>query len=188
MLVLVAGLVLFLGIHLVPALPPLRLALVARIGEGAYKTTFSVVSALGLGLIVLGFAWAPRQVPLFAPSPLAVAIAPAAMVVSLTLFAAANLKGHLRRVVGHPMLVGTIVWSSVHLAANGDVASTWLFGAFLAWALVDLASSIARRTAKAFEPRLAHDVVAIAAGAGAALAFAFLHRVLFGVRVVPFGL
>jgi len=80
------------------------------------------------------------------------------------------------------------VWSSVHLAANGDVASTWLFGAFLAWALVDLASSIARRTAKAFEPRLAHDVVAIAAGAGAALAFAFLHRVLFGVRVVPFGL
>lgn len=188
MVVLVAGLVLFLGIHLVPAFPPLRAAIAARVTEATYKGVFSAVSAVGLVLIVIGFAWSPRQMPLFAPSPLAIAFAPAAMVVSLTLFAAANLKGHLRRLVVHPMLVGTIVWSSVHLAANGDVASTVLFGAFLAWAFVDLVSALARRAVRKFEPRLAHDAIAIVAGLGAALAFAYLHRVLFGVRVVPFGL
>jgi uncharacterized membrane protein len=188
MVVLVAGLVLFLGIHLVPAFPALRARIAARVPEATYKGAFSAISALGLALIVVGFAWSPRQVPLFAPSPLAMALAPGAMVVSLTLFAAANLKGHLRRIVQHPMLVGTIVWSGVHLAANGDIASTVLFGAFLAWALVDLASAIARRAVKPFTPRLAHDAIAIVAGVLAALAFASLHRVLFGVRVVPFGL
>jgi hypothetical protein len=41
---------------------------------------------------------------------------------------------------------------------------------------------------KDFTPRIAHDAIAVGAGLAAALAFAFLHRVLFGVRVVPFGL
>ena len=188
MLALFAGLVLFLGIHLVPAFPPLRAALAARVGEATYKTTFSAVSGVGLVLIVLGFSWAPRNVPWFGPSPLAIAIAPVAMAVAFTLHAAASLEGHLRRWVQHPMLAGTIVWSGVHLAANGDVASTVLFGAFLAWALVDLVSAIARRAVRPFAPRFAHDLIAVAAGSVAALAFAFLHRVLFGVRVVPFGL
>ncbi len=120
--------------------------------------------------------------------PEAVALAPYAMAASFALFAAANLRGYLRRAVGHPMLVGTILWAGVHLAANGDRASTVLFGAFLAWALVDLASAIARRAVRAFEPNVAHDVIAVVAGIGAMLAFATLHRVLFGVQVVPFGL
>jgi uncharacterized membrane protein len=86
------------------------------------------------------------------------------------------------------MLAGTILWAGVHLAANGDRASTVLFGAFLAWALVDLASAIARRAVRAFEPNVAHDVIAVVAGIGAMLAFATLHRLLFGVQVVSFGL
>ena len=188
MLPLVAGLVLFLGIHLVPVFPPVRAALVARTSEARYKGIFAAVAGIGLVLIVAGFYLAPRNVPLFAPSPLAIAIAPAAMAVALTLLAAANLRGHLRAFVRHPMLAGTIVWSGVHLAANGDLASTLLFGAFLAWALVDLVSAILRGAVRRFEPRIAHDVIAIVAGVGTALAFAFLHRVLFGVRVVPFGL
>jgi uncharacterized membrane protein len=85
------------------------------------------------------------------------------------------------------MLIGTILWAGVHLLANGDVASTVLFGAFLAWASIDLVSAFARHAVKAFEPRIAHDVIAVVAGTGLALGFAFLHRVLFGVRVVPFG-
>lgn len=188
MILLVAGLALFLGVHLVPAFPALRASVAARLGEPRYKGAFAIVSAVGLVLIVVGFAYAPRQVPLFAPSPTAVALAPASMAVALTLLGAANLRGHIRRIVQHPMLIGTIVWAAVHLAANGDLASTVLFGAFLAWAAVDLVSAIARRAVKAFEPRLAHDLIAVVAGVGLAVAFAYLHRLLFGVRVVPFGL
>ncbi|MEO8485301.1 MAG: NnrU family protein [Betaproteobacteria bacterium] len=188
MILLVAGLVLFLGIHLVPVLPPLRASVAARMSERSYKLAFSAISGIGLVLIVVGVALAPRNVPLFAPSSFAIVIAPPAMAIALTLLAAANLKGHIRRFVRHPMLAGVILWSAVHLCANGDVASTVLFGAFLAWALVDLVSAIARRAVRAFEPRIPHDAIAVVAGSAAAFAIAILHRVLFGVRVVPFGL
>ena len=40
--------------------------------------------------------------------------------VEFILFAAANMRGHLRRLLQHPMLIGLLIWSSVHLLANGD--------------------------------------------------------------------
>lgn len=187
MALLVAGLVLFLGIHLVPAFPAGRDGLLARWGDRRYKAAFSAIAGAGLVLIALGFARAP-QVALFAPSPAAIAAAPAVMAISMILFAAANLKGHLRRTIRHPMLLGTILWATVHLFANGDLAGTVLFGGVLAWALVDLASAIARGAVKAFEPRLAHDAIAVAGGLLVFAIVAALHRPLFGVPVVPFGL
>jgi hypothetical protein len=125
---------------------------------------FSAVSGIGFALIVVGLRVRASPVPLFAPWPTAIAIAPAAMAVALVLIAAGNLRGHLRRMVKHPMLIGTLIWSGVHLMANGDVASTLLFGAFLAWAAIDLVSAIARHAVKTFTPRLAHDGIAIVGG------------------------
>ena len=58
--ILILGLVLFLGIHVVPAVPPLRAACASRLGEQRYKGLFSVVSGIGLVLIVAGYAYAPR--------------------------------------------------------------------------------------------------------------------------------
>ena len=66
-----SGLVLFLGIHLVPAIPPLRTALVGRLGELRYKGAFTLVSALGLVLIVAGYAFAGERTQVFAPLPAA---------------------------------------------------------------------------------------------------------------------
>jgi hypothetical protein len=120
MALLVAGLVLFLGIHLVPALPPARLAVATRWGENRYKGAFSLISALGLVLIIAGYALSDDRTRVFAPLPAARAIAPYAMVVSFIMFAAANMKGHLRRSIRHPMLIGLLIWSTVHLLANGD--------------------------------------------------------------------
>ena len=93
MALLVAGLVLFLGIHLVPAVPALRTSLVARFGERGYKGAFSTLSAVGLVLVVIGFGVARGGPALFAPMPEAVALAPYAMAASFALFAAANLRG-----------------------------------------------------------------------------------------------
>jgi uncharacterized membrane protein len=109
------------------------------------------------------------------------------MVVSLILFAAANMKGHIRRIVRHPMLAGVLIWSLVHLLANGDRTGTVLFGAFAAYALVDLGSAITRGAVKSFEPKVRHDVIAVFGGTLVALAVMTFHRVLFGVPVVPFG-
>ena len=186
MTLLVAGLALFLGIHLVPVAPPLRDALVSRLGAGPFKGLFTLTSLAGLVLIVVGYRAAGPGSRLFAPLPAAIAVAPYAMVVSFILFAAANMRTHIRRTLRHPMLLGVIIWAAVHLCANGDTRGTVLFGAVLAWALVDLASAVSRHAVKEFEPVARQDVIAIVAGTVLALLVMIFHLPLFGVRVVDF--
>lgn len=190
MALLILGLVLFLGVHLLPTLPAVRGGLVARFSEQRYKRLFSLASAAGLVVIVAGFAHAGpgARETIFAPVPAAIAIAPIAMVVSFVLFAAANMKGHLRHALKHPMLLGLLIWSLVHLLANGDLRSTVLFGAFLAYALVDLASAVSRHAVKTFVPQAKFDVMAIVGGTVVALLVMTFHRVLFGVPAVPFSI
>jgi uncharacterized membrane protein len=188
MSLLVAGLVLFLGVHLVPTVPPLRAELAGRLGDRGYRGAFSLVALAGLVLIVVGFGRAAREPQLFTPSATAIAIAPIAMVVAFVLLAAANMRSHLRRRLQHPMLLGVLIWASVHLLANGDLRGTVLFGAFVAYTIVDLASAAHRRAVKAFEPAARFDVIAVVAGVAVSVAVMALHRPLFGVPVVSFGL
>ena len=54
MMVLIVGLILFLGVHLIPTQPELRDGLKERIGEGRYKI-LCALSFAGLVVIVLGF-------------------------------------------------------------------------------------------------------------------------------------
>jgi uncharacterized membrane protein len=185
MLILGAGLVLFLGIHLLPALPQSRASLVARWGEERYKGAFSLVALAGLVLIVYGYGTAPPGARLFQPSAAAIALAPYAVTLAFVLFAAANLRAHIRRVLKHPMLIGTALWAAIHLLANGDARGTLLFASFLAYALIDLASALHRHATKDFRPSARHDTIAILAGIIAAIAVMALHGMLFGVVVAP---
>lgn len=187
MTLLVIGLVLFLGIHLVPVAPSLRAMLSSRLGDRGYRGAFSLVSIVGLVLIVLGYRAAGPGERLFAPLPFAIAVAPYAMVVSFVLFAAANMRTHIRKTLQHPMLLGVIIWAAVHLCASGDLRGTVLFGTVLAWAFIDLASAISRHAVKSFEPVVRQDGIAIVAGIALALVVMFYHRTLFGGAVVSFG-
>jgi len=187
MSLLVAGLVVFLGIHCVPALPNVRAALATRLGERGYKGFFSGVSALGLVLIVVGYAHAPAVPRVFAPFPAALAVAPIAVTLAIILFAAANMQGYLRSGLKHPMLIGLMIWATVHLLANGDLRGTVLFGGFLAYAVIDLVSAVRRHAVKPIVPSVKFDVMAIAGGIAVAIAIMYFHRQLFGVQAVPFG-
>jgi len=187
MLMLVTGLILFLGIHLLPTLPGLRFALVQHWGEQRYKGAFSLVALAGLAFIVGGYAAAAPGARLFQPSPSAMALAPFAITLSFVLLAAANLRSHIRRLLKHPLLIGVAIWAAVHLLVNGDTRSTVLFASILAYALVDFVSVVQRHATKLFAPSARHDAIAVAAGIVAALAVMALHRVLFGAAVVPWG-
>lgn len=184
---LVAGLVLFLGVHLVPAVAPLRGRLVAWLGPQAYRGAFALVAGLGLALIIAGYWRADRGAQLFAPWPAAVHAAPAVVTLAFILLAASHTPSHLRAAVRHPMLLGVIAWSLVHLLANGDARGTLLFGAFAAWALVDLVSLVARGSRQGFTPRWRADIVSVIAGLVLALLVMTFHRILFGPQVVPWG-
>src|SRR5262245_66404552 len=54
--IMIIGLAVFLGSHTLVALRPQRAAVIARVGEGAYKGLFSLVSVVGILLIGYGFA------------------------------------------------------------------------------------------------------------------------------------
>ena len=185
--ILLLGLVLFLGIHLVPVMSGARSRLFGALGEKRYKGMFSIVSAVGLVLIVIGYARAPSEPRLFNPYPAALLAAPLTMIISFILLAAANMRTHIRRTVRHPMLIGVGLWAAVHLLANGEVRATLLFGAFLAYAVVDLVSAVQRGAIKTFTPVLRQDLMAVAAGVVLALIVMAFHRPLFGVMAVPWG-
>jgi len=110
----------------------------------------------------------------------------AVMTLAFILLASSHAPAHLRAAVRHPMLIAVMLWSIVHLFANGDTRGTILFAAFLGWALVDLVSVVRRRAVATFEPRWRADLIAIVAGTLIALLVMTFHRVLFGPAVVPF--
>jgi uncharacterized membrane protein len=56
LLVMILGLVLFLGVHTLTTQRDLRARFVASMGEGGYKIFYALVSLAGLALIAWGFA------------------------------------------------------------------------------------------------------------------------------------
>src|ERR1700737_4869414 len=56
LLVMILGLILFLGVHTLTTQRELRARVIASAGEGGYKIGYALLSAVGLALIVWGFA------------------------------------------------------------------------------------------------------------------------------------
>ena len=181
--ILVLGVVIFIGVHLIPSVPSLRARLSQRVGNNPYRGLFSLVSLAGFALLVVGKGRAPF-VPLWDPPAWAPRVAVWVMPVALTLLVAAFLPSNLKRVTRHPMLWGVTVWAAVHLLANGDRASLILFGSFGAFALFDMWSAN-RRGAKLSSKPVPYwrDLVVIVVGGIVYMGFLHSHAMLFGVPV-----
>jgi uncharacterized membrane protein len=189
--ILILGIVILIGIHLLPAFPDLRDRLVARLGIGTYRALFSVASILGLIIVIWGFARAP-VVQLWEPPIWTRYLAAILMLPVFPLLIAAYVPGKIKAKLRHPMLVAIKLWALAHLIANGDLASVILFGSFLAYAVVDrillkrrppkpmpaLTEAVARR----------NDLISLGVGIALYLAFLFwLHPLLIGVSPLPTG-
>src|SRR6202167_2681118 len=190
LLVMILGLVLFLGVHALTTRRALRARLIAAWGEGGYKSGYSVVSLLGLVLIVWGFAdyRAAGMWQVWTPPAVLKHVTVALMLPAVILVVASYIRGRIYLAVKHPMLAGVKLWAAAHLLANGDLGSIILFGAFLAWAVFDRISLKHRSDAGA-PPipvgGIGNDLIAVAVGAVAYLALAFVfHPVVIGVPVV----
>jgi len=189
---LILGLVVFLGAHSVRIIASgWREKQISRLGEMGWKGVYSLISAVGLGLIIWGYGMARTESPMLWTLP----IWTRHLAISLTLPAfillvAAYLPGsHIKAAVGHPMVAGVKLWALAHLLVNGKLAAVILFGAFLIWAVVDFISARRRdRLAGRTYPPVgwSRDAMAIAIGLVAWTLFAFYgHGWLIGVR--PFG-
>ena len=118
MSLLVAGLVLFTAVHLIPSAPRLRVVLVERLGEKPYRGVFSAVALLALAAVVWGYSRSPLE-GVYVPPAWGHQVSMILVPIALVLFAAANMPTHIRALVRHPMLLGLLLWAFAHLLANG---------------------------------------------------------------------
>ncbi len=208
---LIVGMVVFFGVHLIPANPSLREKLVQGIGgsphkSGPYKGVFAVLSLAGLALMITGLStaqytavWHP---PAMAATATAVFMAPA-----LILLVSMNFDNNIKRIVRHPMMWGVLLWSLSHLLAIGIGATAMdggsadtvgnkylpllLFGSFAVYALFYLCS--ARQRAAPRQPDstkvaikrtpIKRDVFAFVIGLIAYALLVAFHDALFGVAI-----
>jgi uncharacterized membrane protein len=183
---LIAGLILFLGVHSISIVAPFwRDRVVARIGALSWRGLYSLASLLSLWLIVRGFALA-RAAPIvwYSPPEWTHGVTRVLMLPVFPLLLAAYLPGRIKAATKHPMLAAIKLWAFAHLLANGTAADVLLFGGFLAWAVIDRISMKHRpqRAAPKLPATKWNDAIVVVAGL--ALYFLFVewaHLRLFGV-------
>ena len=191
MTTLIAGLILFLGVHSVRlGGDDLRNRLQASLGPGAYKGLYSLISLVGLGLIIWGYGQA-RLEPLVLWPAMGWTrhLAALLMLFSFVMLTAAYVPANgIKARLHHPMILGVKVWALAHLLANNTLADLLLFGGFLVWAVLDFRSARRRdRVAHTLYPAgsLARTVITVVVGLVAYLVFAlWLHVILIGVQPV----
>jgi uncharacterized membrane protein len=166
MLMLLAGLILFFAPHSVAVVAPSwRNRIVMHLRPRAWKGLYSLVSAAGLILMVLGFVHARR-------APVVLYVSPAwlrdvtwvMMLPVFPLLIAAYLPGRIQRAAKHPMLAAIKLWATAHLLVNGTLADVLAPGA---------------------PPSRYNDFIALLLGLGLYVAFIYrLHGLIIGVPLL----
>jgi uncharacterized membrane protein len=192
LLVLIIGLIVFLGLHSTRIVAEdWRSARIASLGERKWKLLYSIASGIGLVLIVWGYGMArAAPVMLWNPPLWTRHLASVLVLVAFIMIVAAYVpRNHFKAAFGHPMFAGVKAWAFAHLLANGMLADLLLFGAFLLWSILGYRSARRRdRKAQVSYPAgtTRGTLVTLVVGAVAWAIFAFyLHGPLIGVRPIP---
>ena len=198
---LILGLVLFLGVHALRVFAEgTRERLIGSMGPFVYKAFYSIVSIIGLLLIVSGYAAARTEPIVLYTPPMGMAHAASLLtLIAFVLLAAAYIPGNMiLRKLKHPMTLAVKVWAFAHLLSNGPLAVVLFFGGFLVWSFLVYRS--ARRRPPVENPGLSNlpaviasrppsmlaSLLTLVVGIGAWAWFAFQgHALLIGVA--PFG-
>lgn len=185
MTLLALGLALFVGAHLLPSLPGVRPAVVGRIGEGAFKGLVSLLSLVGLALIVGGWGAAPTTAVHAPPSwtrHLAWTVVPLAFV----MLASSSIPSRIGWFLGHPMSLSVVVWATIHVLANHELRSVVLFGTLGAWGLVGWLLAARRQGFRPKRyPTRPRDALVVGLGLTVAGAMLASHGWLFGMPAMP---
>lgn len=176
MTLLILGCAVFLAGHFIAVLG-YRARMEAAIGHNGYMGTISLISVIGITLIVVGY----KQVEMslvWVPLPSAYALALHLMPIAAILLVAGNVPCNIARFVPHSMLTGIVLWAALHLLANGDVASTIIFVTFGGYALYRRFTLEAKPVAP--QP-IYRDVLVVILGAGVYAVLLRFHETLSGI-------
>ncbi|HEY3732140.1 MAG TPA: NnrU family protein [Steroidobacteraceae bacterium] len=187
---MLAGVVVFFAAHSIAVVAPnWRVRVRLLIGEGRWKGLYALVSAVGLTLMLLGYAHA-RLAPavLYAPPAWLHVVTFILMLPVFPLLFAAYLPGKIQRAFRHPMLSAVKFWASAHLLSNGTLPDVVLFGSFLLWAGI-VRISLKRRAPErppGVSPSPYNDLIALLLGLVLyASTIVWLHALVIGRPLLP---
>jgi uncharacterized membrane protein len=190
LVILIFGLIVLLGAHIFVTFRRHREQLIARLGRNSYRGLFSIVSLIGLALIVWGYAGyrAHGLVEIWSPPAFMHHITVLLMLIAVIFITAAFIPSHIKAGLHHPMLASIKTWAVAHLLSNGDLGSIVMFGAFLAWGVYariaakrcgDLGATVA-------PAGWTNDILVIIVGLVVFFLLGFyFHPYVIGVRVCP---
>jgi uncharacterized membrane protein len=189
MLILILGIIVFLGAHTLTTLRETRAGLVAKAGLGGYRGLYSLVALIGFVLIVWGFSRYRADGLIYVWSPPSWTRHLTMLLMWLAFISLAAMyraPGRIRGWLRHPMLVAIKIWALAHLLVNGDLGGIILFASFLAWAVYDRIA--VKRRGDLGAPRVASftraDAIVLIGGTIGYVVMIFLHPYLIGVPVV----
>jgi uncharacterized membrane protein len=185
MAMLVLGLLLFTGVHLVPSLAPgLKARWRERLGAQGYRGSFSLLLLAAIGLIVVGWRNTP-PVLLYLPSPQLRGAGIGLLNFAFLLMVVSASRSRLKLIIRHPQLTGVLLWGIAHLLLNGDNRSLLLFGGLSAWALVEMFAINRRDGAwvKQEAPPWSRDIANLLVTAVVITLVIYIHPWIAGVPV-----
>jgi uncharacterized membrane protein len=139
MTLFIIGLILFLGLHSIRVVAPgIRTGFIVQYGANAWKGLYSLVSIIGLCLLVYGYGEARLDtVQIWSPPKWALHLNMTLMLIAIILLVASQLPaGRIAVWAKHPMVLGVKVWALAHLLVKGTLVAMVLFAAFLAWGVI----------------------------------------------------
>ena len=182
---LLAGILLWSGVHYIPGfLPNLKINLVEKLGK-AYRGLFSLTVVLSIVMMVFGWKSSVPEMVYMLPE-WSYSVTRLLMFLAFFLLGAAHAKVNIKRVIRHPMLSGIIVWSGAHLLSNGDNRSIILFGGMMIWAVVEILIINKRdgEWQKAEKTPLKNDIRVAIITVVVYMVFSFAHPYIAGVPVM----
>ena len=121
-----------------------------KLGISTYMGGYSLISVVGLVLIVVGYKNIEQSTFIYTALPFASKIIPILMITAFIFMVAAYVpNNNIKVIVKHPMLLSVCVWAIAHLIDGADLKQLLLFGSFFIYSLIDIiAVSLRNNTIK----------------------------------------
>lgn len=182
MIILAAGVLLFVLLHGVAAVPRYKRYVKSRTGERWYGPVFGLASILAIAVIVLG--WRSSSfVAVYDPPAWGWYVNYGLTFIAFLCVGIFLFRGSLRQRLGFPMAIATVFWAAGHLFANGDLASLILFGGLLVGSVVHVAVAMANGIRPTPEVRAGHNGLSLIFGAALYGIMTQLHPAIIGVPI-----
>jgi uncharacterized membrane protein len=182
MIVLAAGVLLFVLLHGIAAVPRYKSYVKSRMGERWYGPVFGLASVLAIAVIVLG--WRSSDfVVIYDPPGWGWYVNYVLTFIGFLCVGIFLFRGSYRQRLRFPMGIATVFWAAGHLCANGDMASLILFGGLLAGNVAHMAVAMANGIRPTPEVRVGHNGLSLIFGAALYGIMTQLHPAIIGVPI-----